>query len=93
MEGVPINPIFFDKTGVVSLGCNIHDWMSAYIYVVDTPYFTITDTKGKASLALPFGDYKIRYWHPDIDRKSAENHQIITFDTELDKVLLGSFRD
>ena len=28
----------FDKAGVISLGCNIHDDMSAFIRVVDTPF-------------------------------------------------------
>lgn len=36
-SGVPA-PVTFDKTGLVTLGCNIHDWMKAYILVVDTPF-------------------------------------------------------
>lgn len=36
----------FDKPGVVALGCNIHDRMSAYVVVVDTPHFALT---GKAA--------------------------------------------
>src|SRR5689334_7276108 len=38
----------FDKPGVVVLGCNIHDSMSAYIRVVDTPYAVKTDARGEA---------------------------------------------
>ena len=38
-KGSPAIPIVFEKAGMVSLGCNIHDWMSAYIYVIDTPFF------------------------------------------------------
>ena len=72
-EGTPASPVVFDKVGVVSLGCNIHDWMSAYIYVVDTPHFTITDKEGQASLELPVGEYKIHYWHPNIDKKKHTN--------------------
>src|SRR5689334_3709549 len=29
-KGTPANPIVFDTPGVVTLGCNIHDTMSAY---------------------------------------------------------------
>ena len=65
---------------MVALGCNIHDWMSAYVYVVDTPYFTLTDKKGEASLELPSGDYEIRYWHPNIDGQSANLSQTITLE-------------
>lgn len=62
--GVPANPIIFDKPGTIALGCNIHDWMSAYIHVVDTPYFVITGADGKGSLRdIPSGAYKLMSWH------------------------------
>ncbi len=76
-KGLPAKPIVFDQLGAVSLGCNIHDWMSAYIYVVDTPYFALTDEKGQASMTLPAGDYDIHYWHPDLDEKSGPITQTI----------------
>ena len=86
-EGLPAKPILFDKIGVVSLGCNIHDWMSAYIYVVDTPYFTTSDAKGQATLELPFGEYKIHYWHPNIDKENTTVDQTIKFNTEFKQAL------
>src|SRR5581483_226878 len=59
--------VVFDKPGVVALGCNIHDWMLAYILVVDTPWFTQTDRNGHAALAdLPAGGYRLVVWHPRI---------------------------
>ena len=80
-KGSPANPILFEKAGVVSLGCNIHDWMSAYVYVNDTPYFTITDKNGQASLELPPGNYEIRTWHPNIDEHSADITQMIKLES------------
>jgi plastocyanin len=57
--------IQFDKPGVVTLGCNIHDWMIAYIAVVPTPHFARTDASGTARLRdLPAGSYEVRAWHP-----------------------------
>lgn len=57
--------VIFDKPGVVTLGCNIHDWMLGHVLVVDTPYFTKTDGEGNARLAdLPPGEYEVRAWHP-----------------------------
>ncbi|MBI5815135.1 MAG: methylamine utilization protein [Nitrospinae bacterium] len=62
--GTPANPVVFDKPGAIAIGCNIHDWMSAYLYVVDTPYFTITGTDGKGKLKdIPTGAYKLMSWH------------------------------
>lgn len=63
--GTPPGEIVFDKPGVVTLGCNIHDWMIAYIVVVQTPYFARTDKDGVARLRdLPAGAYEVRAWHP-----------------------------
>jgi plastocyanin len=65
--GTPASPIVFDKTGVVSLGCNIHDRMNAYIVVVDTPYFAVTGRDGRVTLPnLGAGRYVVRLWHPDL---------------------------
>ncbi len=63
--GKPEKPIVFDKPGEVALGCNIHDWMEAYVLVVDTPYFARTDARGRARIAqVPPGTYRLRWWHP-----------------------------
>lgn len=70
-KGKPANQIVFDKPGVVALGCNIHDWMIAYIYVVDTPFFTKTSDNGKGTISdLPAGLYEIRVWHPRMKESS-----------------------
>jgi plastocyanin len=62
-SGTPATPVVFDKPGVVAIGCNIHDQMSAYIVVVDTPHFART-VNGRAELAgLPEGTYDVRVWH------------------------------
>ncbi|MCW4630789.1 hypothetical protein [Marinomonas rhodophyticola] len=52
----------FDQSGVVALGCNIHDTMIAWVVVVDTPYFALTDKLGNATVDLPAGDYQLKVW-------------------------------
>jgi plastocyanin len=55
----------FDKAGIVPLGCNIHDRMSAYIDVVDTPYAAKSDASGQAALkGLPAGGGVLTVWQP-----------------------------
>ncbi len=54
----------FDVSGVVTLGCNIHDWMVAYLIVVPTPWFAQTDSAGSAILTAPGGRYRLELWHP-----------------------------
>ena len=66
-KGTPANPILFDRAGIVTLGCNIHDQMSAYIVVVDTPFFEKTGADGKATLKdVDAGRYSVRAWYPDM---------------------------
>ena len=62
-QGTPAVPVLFDKPGVVALGCNIHDRMSAFIVVVDTPYFALTERGRAELLELPAGRYTVRVWH------------------------------
>lgn len=63
-SGTPQQPIIFDQPGVVTLGCNIHDWMLGFIYVSDAEYMTQTDAKGRWHLELPQGNYRFSLWHP-----------------------------
>ena len=61
-----VGTAIFDKEGVVPLGCNIHDNMLAYIYVVGTPYFASTEANGETKLGqLPAGTYTVKVWHPN----------------------------
>lgn len=60
-------PVTFDKTGIVVAYCLFHEWMRAYVMVVDTPYFGKSDDSGVVALDnLPGGRYEVRAWHPDM---------------------------
>jgi hypothetical protein len=55
----------FDKPGLVTLGCNIHDGMIGYIFVTDSPWSGRTDAQGRVTLdGVPAGAYTLRIWHP-----------------------------
>jgi plastocyanin len=63
--------ITLDKAGLVTLGCNIHDWMVGYILIVDTPIAELSAADGKVVVSdLPPGKYTLRVWHPQL--KSGE---------------------
>lgn len=65
--GVPNAPVVFDKPGAAVLGCNIHDQMSAWVVVVDTPYHARTGADGLARLdGIPPGSYRLRGWHASV---------------------------
>lgn len=53
----------FDKTGLIELSCDIHEHMQGTILVLDTPYFTRTDTNGQFRLEkLPAGKHTVKAW-------------------------------
>lgn len=57
--------ITFDRPGIVSIGCNIHDSMSAFIVVADSLWTARTTSTGIVRFGdLPGGDYVIQIWHP-----------------------------
>lgn len=57
-------PVRFSNVGLVSIGCNIHDQMQAFIHVVDTPYAARTDARGRVVLRnVPAGTHPMRVWH------------------------------
>jgi plastocyanin len=77
-KGEPPPAIDFEHAGVVTLGCNLHDWMLGYIAIVDTPYFTKTDAAGAARLRdLPAGRYRLELWHPRVtDSDERLRHEV-----------------
>lgn len=55
----------FDKPGVVALGCNIHDQMSAFIVVADSLWTARTNAQGMAVFAdAPNSPGRLTAWHP-----------------------------
>src|SRR3982751_2531035 len=57
--------VHFDKPGVIALGCNIHDAMTAFIVVTDTAWTARTNAQGMAMFAdAPGGSGRVTVWHP-----------------------------
>ena len=54
----------FDKAGVVAIGCNIHDNMTAFIRVVDTPWAGKTGATGEVVIADAPAGATVIVWHP-----------------------------
>ena len=54
----------FQEPGMVRVECDAHSWMKAWIYVADSPYYTMTDKDGRFAIRdLPPGDYTLVAWH------------------------------
>ena len=68
--------VVFDKAGLVTVGCNIHDAMIGYIYVTDSPWFGQTGIDGTLQLRnLPPGHYTVKVWHTRLRDKPESLNQ------------------
>jgi len=70
--------VHFDKPGVVALGCNIHDQMSAFIFVTDTGWTARTNAQGIATFAdAPNAPTRVAVWHPYLRAPGGQVQQAI----------------
>jgi hypothetical protein len=78
-KGEEAPPVLFDKAGVVKIGCNIHDWMSAVILVLPSSHYAVTDGNGRYALPdLDAGTYSVVAWHAQSREKVEDITQRIT---------------
>ncbi len=64
LQGMKLTKKFEVPEVMVKLKCDVHPWMSAYIGVLDHPFFSVTNGAGTFEIKdLPAGDYTIEAWH------------------------------
>jgi len=74
--------VLFDHPGLVTIGCNIHDWMIAYVVVLATPYYAKSADAGIALIAnLPPGHYRLEVWHPRLAAEVTREVTVAETDT------------
>jgi len=80
------NSTQFSHASEVAMGCNIHDWMSGYLLVLNTPYFAKTDKVGQVKFEVTQqGQYRVVVWHPQMQSKDhrMDKSVLIESDTNL----------
>jgi plastocyanin len=84
--------VHFDRAGVSYIFCNIHPEMSAVVIALKTPYFGVSDSTGKISIAnVPAGRYSAQVWAEGV---TAENLRILSREITIseNEQSLGVFR-
>jgi len=73
-EERPIPSEVFDRPGLVTLRCDIHEHMRGLILVLDTPYFIMTNAEGQFRLTgLPAGHFALKAW---VDSKTTREQSV-----------------
>ncbi len=73
VEGMESTRSFPLAEVMIPVRCDVHGWMSAYVGVVDHPYYSVSDGSGGFSLeTLPPGDYTVTAWHERYGTQTAQ---------------------
>ena len=63
----------FDKPEIMEVKCDVHGWMSGWIFVAGNPYYSVTGEDGAFSLTdVPAGKYKVTIWHEKLGTQTKE---------------------
>ncbi|MBT4739642.1 MAG: methylamine utilization protein [Rhodospirillaceae bacterium] len=92
--GDEVQEVTFDQAGEIAMGCNIHDDMLGYIYVVDTNLLGTTNENGAATISgLEDGSsYEAQVWHPRLRGPTRRTAQTVTA-TQSATIEIGLKRD
>lgn len=75
VPGTPnIEKTFEQKNGVMlKFKCDVHQWMTGYVWVQNNGYFAVTDKDGKFEIKdVPVGTWDIEAWHERFGTKSGK---------------------
>jgi plastocyanin len=65
-------PRVLAKPGVVHVKCDVHNFMSGFVVVVDSPY-AVVGADGRYTIeGLPAGAYTVTAWHEKLGEKTAQ---------------------
>lgn len=63
----------------IRIGCDIHGWMRAWIYVFDHPWFAVTGEDGAFEIDdVPPGEYTLTILQPDVGLKQEQTVTVRT---------------
>ena len=65
--------ISFATPEAISVKCDVHGWMGAWIFVVDHPYYALTDDEGRFVITdIPPGTYTVHCWQEMLGEQTAQ---------------------
>ena len=63
----------FLQPDVISVRCDLHGWMQAYVVVAKNPYYAISENGGKFKLdGVPAGHYHLKVWSESLGESEQE---------------------
>jgi hypothetical protein len=75
IKGMSIKKDFRKPEDAIHIKCDVHAWMSCYVFSMEHPYWCVTDENGRFSIDttdLPDGEYGVRAWHEELGTKEGK---------------------
>ncbi len=73
LQGMSFDRTFATREVMVPFRCDVHNWMSAWVGVLDHPFFGVTGADGRVALnGLPPGTYTIEAWHEELGARTQQ---------------------
>jgi len=58
--------------GPITIKCDFHRWMEAHFFIVDHPYYAVSDANGQFAIdGLPDGTHAFRAWHETLGEQEG----------------------
>lgn len=71
LKEVSLNPFKFPE--IIKVNCDVHGWMSAWMWVTEHPYVTVTKADGSYQISdIPPGKYRLEFWHEKLGKLTQE---------------------
>jgi plastocyanin len=75
--GMPLTRVFEPQKPPVLIGCSLHPWMRAWVYVVRHPWFAISNAQGDFRVEnVPPGKYTLLLVHPDTNLRERRTIEV-----------------
>lgn len=64
---------FSDNGALLKFKCDVHQWMTGYVWVQNNPYVAVTGEDGSFEIKdVPAGKYEVEAWHERFGTKKGE---------------------
>lgn len=62
-----------DKPEIINVKCDVHGWMTGWLFAAENPYFSVTDDHGSFRLTdVPPGTYTLEVWHETLGKQTKK---------------------
>lgn len=72
VDSPPRTKTFKNPEMEIRMKCDLHPWMTGFVFVMDHPFYGVTDESGSFFIpSVPAGEYEVIAWHEQFDEREG----------------------